>query len=67
MTQWQSMYLTEKQWNDLVRFEKRLKGTGGQVTIPTADFRALMDAVRQFGSLIAEHVGPVGEPEEVAP
>lgn len=48
--------LTEKQWDDLLRFEKRLKGDAGLVTIPTRDFRALMDAIRQFGTVIAAHV-----------
>ncbi len=59
--------LEQRQWDDLLRFEKRLKGDAGSVTIPTRDFRALMDAVRQFGAVIAANVAPVEGSEEVGP
>lgn len=40
--------MDEKTWDNLVRFKRRLKGRGGQVTIPTEDFLALMDEARKW-------------------
>lgn len=59
--------LEQRQWDDLCRFERKLKGDAGLVSIPTRDFRALMDAVRQFGTVIAANVQSAEGSEEVQP
>ena len=44
----QPLVLDARRWRELSRFQRKLRGTSGSVTIPAGDFIALMGAVREL-------------------